>query len=128
GRSQEAINKDIYTGKFEIQVKNLEILNKVTKSLPFTLEEADKVDEELRLKYRYLDLRHEKSRRKFELRNNIIFAIREFLQHADFYEVETPILTKNTREGAREFLVPSRIHTGSFYALPQSPQLYKQIL
>lgn len=127
-RSKETVNKDIATGKIEIQVKKLEILNKVIKNLPFTLEEADKVDEELRLKYRYLDLRREKLRKKFEIRNNIIYAIREYLQNDGFYEVETPILTKNTREGAREFLVPSRIHMGSFYALPQSPQLYKQIL
>lgn len=127
-RSQEAINKEIPTGSFEVQVKKLEILNKVTENLPFTLEEADKVEEELRLRYRYLDLRREKLRKKFELRNNIIFAMRELLHSEGFYEVETPILTKNTREGAREFIVPSRMHIGSFYALPQSPQLYKQIL
>lgn len=127
-RSNETVNKDVSTGGIEIQIKNLNILNKVTKNLPFTLEEADKVDEELRLKYRYLDLRRDKLRKKFELRNDIIFSMRELLHSEGFYEVETPILTKNTREGAREFLVPSRIHTGSFYALPQSPQLYKQIL
>jgi len=127
-RSAGTVNADIPTGKIEVQVKQFEVLNKVTKNLPFTLEEADKVEEELRLKYRYLDLRRESVRKKFELRNNIIFEMRNFLHNKGFYEVETPILTKNTREGAREFLVPSRIHPGSFYALPQSPQLYKQIL
>ncbi len=127
-RSSGTINKEIATGNFEIQVNKIEILNKVTKNLPFTLEEADKVEEELRLKYRYLDLRRENVREKFDLRNKIIFAMRELLQTEGFYEVETPILTKNTREGAREFIVPSRIHLGSFYSLPQSPQLYKQIL
>ena len=127
-RSPETVNKEMSTGKLEVQVNNLNILNKVIKNLPFTLEEAEKVEEELRLKYRYIDLRREKVRKKFELRNNIIFTMRDFLHHIGFYEVETPILTKNTREGAREFLVPSRIHPRSFYALPQSPQLYKQIL
>lgn len=127
-RSEETINQDMPTGKIEIYVNKLEILNKVTKTLPFSLEEADKVDEELRLKYRYLDLRREKLRKKFELRNNIIFSMREFLQNEGFYEIETPVLTKNTREGAREFIVPARLHFKSFYALPQSPQLYKQIL
>ncbi len=126
-RSEQTLNKEISTGTIEVQIKNLEILNKV-KSLPFTLEEADKVEEELRLKYRYLDLRRSEVRKRFELRNNIIFAMREILQSEGFYEVETPILTKNTMEGAREFIVPSRIHPGSFYSLPQSPQLYKQLL
>lgn len=127
-RTKETINQQMPTGKIEIQVTKLEILNKITKNLPFTLEEADKVDEELRLKYRYLDLRRESVRKKFELRNNIIFAMRELLHSEGFYEVETPILTKNTMEGAREFIVPSRIHMGCFYSLPQSPQLYKQLL
>ncbi|MDR3646354.1 MAG: OB-fold nucleic acid binding domain-containing protein, partial [Candidatus Babeliales bacterium] len=127
-RSPETINKELSTGLIEIQISKLEILNKVTKSLPFNLEDTDKVEEELKLKYRYLELRSEKVRKKFELRNQIIYAIREVLHGDGFYEVETPILTKNTMEGAREFIVPSRIHPRSFYALPQSPQLYKQIL
>lgn len=126
-RSEQTINKELSTGLVEVQVKNLEILNKV-KNLPFTLEEAEKVEEELRLKYRYLDLRRPEVRRRFELRNNIIFAMREILHSENFYEVETPILTKNTMEGAREFIVPSRVHPRSFYSLPQSPQLYKQLL
>ena len=126
-RSQETINKDLPTGELELQVQQLTILNKA-KSLPFMLEEADQVDEELRLKYRYLDLRREAMQERFALRNKVTFAMREFLVKHGFYEIETPILTKNTPEGAREFLVPSRMHPGSFYALPQSPQLYKQLL
>lgn len=126
-RSASTINKELPTGKIEIKVEKVNILNK-SKNLPFLLEDAEKIDEELRLKYRYLDLRREKVKRRFEIRNNIIFAMREFLHNKGFYEVETPILTKNTMEGAREFLVPSRIHPRYFYALPQSPQLYKQIL
>ncbi len=110
-----------------MQVDRTYILNP-SKALPFIIEEAENVDEELRLKYRYLDLRRPAMQKKFALRNNVIFAMREFYNKNDFYEIETPILTKNTPEGAREFLVPSRMHPGSFYALPQSPQLYKQIL
>ncbi len=126
-RSDETINKDLPTGELELQVANLEILNKA-KTLPFMLEEAGNVDEELRLKYRYLDLRREDMQRNFALRHKVIFAIRQFLNDHDFYDLETPILTKNTPEGAREFIVPSRVSKGSFYALPQSPQLYKQLL
>lgn len=127
-RTESTINKDLSTGYIEIFVTNLKILNKVSRNLPFNLDEADKVDEELRLKYRYLDLRREDVRKNFELRNQIIYAMREVLHGEGFYEVETPILTKNTMEGAREFIVPSRLHPHSFYSLPQSPQLYKQIL
>ncbi len=126
-RSQETVNSELSTGQLEMQVEELTILN-ASKVLPFTLEEAGHVDEELRLKYRYLDLRRPAMQSNFALRNKVTFAIRDFLQQKDFYEIETPILTKNTPEGAREFLVPSRMHPGSFYALPQSPQLYKQIL
>jgi len=96
--------------------------------LPFSIENTDIIDEELRLKYRYLDLRRPEMHKNFALRHKVIYAMREFLNKEEFYEIETPILTKNTPEGAREFLVPSRIHPGNFYALPQSPQLYKQIL
>jgi aspartyl-tRNA synthetase len=126
-RAPQTINKELATGQWELRVDTLTVLN-TAKTLPFSLEDADQVDEELRLKYRYLDLRRPAMRANFELRNNIIYAMREFFQNESFYEVETPILTKNTPEGAREFLVPSRIHPGSFYALPQSPQLYKQLL
>lgn len=126
-RTPETINEELSTGKWELQVESLGILNKA-KQLPFTLDEAENVDEELRIKYRYLDLRRPQMRDRFELRHNVIFAMREFLASQGFYEIETPILTKNTPEGAREFIVPSRIYPGKFYALPQSPQLYKQLL
>jgi len=126
-RTSETINKNMPTGKWELQVTQLIILNK-SKTPPFSLDEAEKVDEELRLKYRYLDLRRPIMHERIKLRNNITFAMREFLTHKEFYEIETPILTKNTPEGAREFLVPSRMHAGHFYALPQSPQQYKQLL
>lgn len=126
-RSEATINKEVATGRFELQVEMVTVLNKA-KNLPFTLDEAAHVDEELRLTYRYLDLRRPEMHAKFVLRNNVIFALREFMHHEGFYDIETPILTKNTPEGAREFLVPSRTHKHSFYALPQSPQLYKQLL
>ena len=126
-RAPGTVNTELATGQWELYVTDITILNKA-KTLPFTLEEADSVDEELRLKYRYLDLRRPEMRATFDLRNKVIFAMREYLMAHDFYEIETPILTKNTPEGAREFVVPSRIHQGSFYALPQSPQLYKQLL
>lgn len=126
-RAQETKNPDLPTGDFEIQVDESTILNKA-KTLPFTLEEAPNVDEELRLKYRYLDLRTVMMQDNMRLRNDVLFAMREFLQSQGFYEIETPILTKNTPEGAREFLVPSRYKPAYFYALPQSPQLYKQLL
>ncbi len=126
-RASGTINTEIPTGRYELQAQELSILNKA-KALPFSLEHADEVDEEMRLKYRYLDLRRPVMQERIKMRHNIIFAMREFLVREGFYEIETPILTKNTAEGAREFLVPSRLHKGSFYALPQSPQLYKQIL
>jgi len=126
-RDLATINKELSTGKWELSVEEFEILNSA-KMLPFSIEGTDVIDEELRLKYRYLDLRRPEMHNNFVLRHKVIFAIREFLDKEAFYEIETPILTKNTPEGAREFLVPSRIHPGSFYALPQSPQLYKQIL
>ena len=126
-RTPETINKELPTGEFEVHVTELAILNKA-KTLPFMIEDADHIDEELRLKYRYLDLRRPEMRKHLELRNSIVYAMREFLHGRDFFEIETPILTKNTPEGAREFVVPSRLHIGSFYALPQSPQLYKQLL
>lgn len=126
-RDAATINHELATGAYELQVTTLKILN-TAKVLPFTMEEAANVDEELRLKYRYLDLRRPEMRQKFALRSTITCAMRSFLDAQGFYEIETPILTKNTPEGAREFLVPSRMHAGSFYAMPQSPQLYKQLL
>ncbi len=126
-RSPETVNLELPTGQFELQVMSITIANKA-KTLPFQIDEAEKVEEELRLKYRYLDLRTPQMLSRLAARHKLIFAMREYLDSRQFYEVETPILTKNTAEGAREFLVPSRLHRGSFYALPQSPQLYKQIL
>jgi aspartyl-tRNA synthetase len=126
-RTAETVNKELATGRFELQVTSVTVLNKA-KALPFSLEEANNVDEELRLKYRYLDLRRPEMRDRFELRHKVIYAMRELLSSEGFFEFETPILTKNTPEGAREFIVPSRIYPGHFYALPQSPQLYKQLL
>jgi aspartyl-tRNA synthetase len=126
-RSVNTINKELATGHLELQVTSLTILNKA-KGLPFSLDDAHIVDEELRLKYRYLDLRRSQMRKNFELRHKVVFGMREFFNEDNFYEIETPILTKNTPEGAREFVVPSRMHPGSFYSLPQSPQLYKQLL
>lgn len=126
-RSKETVNANIPTGKIEVKVNKLEILNKA-KALPFTLDEASSVDEELRLKYRYLDIRRPEIHEKFALRHKLIFEMRKFLNEQGFYEIETPLLTKSTMEGAREFLVPSRVHKGSIYSLPQSPQIYKQLL
>jgi aspartyl-tRNA synthetase len=126
-RAPEVINKDLATGEYELQVTNLTILNK-SKPLPFAIEDAEQVEEELRLKYRYLDLRRPEMQKRFKMRNDIVFAMREFFQGHGFYEIETPILTKNTPEGAREFMVPSRFKPGHFFSLPQSPQLYKQLL
>ncbi len=126
-RSAATINEKVATGRIEIHAAQIEILNSA-KTTPFQLEEAEQVDEELRLTYRYLDLRRPIMQERMRLRHACIFACREFLNNESFYEIETPILTKNTAEGAREFIVPSRIHKGSWYALPQSPQLYKQLL
>jgi len=121
------INEQLPTGAWELHAEKLEILNKA-KALPFQLEEGNRVDEELRLRYRYLDLRRPEMAQFITMRHKIIATIRQFLYAKDFYEIETPILTKNTAEGAREFLVPSRLMQGQCYALPQSPQIYKQLL
>ena len=126
-RADGNINSDLKTGKFELIVQNLSIVNK-SKPLPYQLQDADNVDDELRLKYRYLDLRREKMQSIIKTRRDAIFAIREYLNKEEFYEIETPILSKSTPEGARDFLVPSRLQLGEFYALPQSPQIYKQLL
>jgi aspartyl-tRNA synthetase len=126
-RADALINSELATGALELQVNSLTILNKA-KALPFMLEDADNVDEELRLKYRYLDLRRPRMNKLITLRSAVSQATREFFYGEGFTEIETPILTKNTLEGAREFIVPSRIHKHNFYALPQSPQVYKQLL
>lgn len=120
-------NPEMPTGAWELAVAQLDILSK-SKTLPFNLDEAEHVDEELRIKYRYIDLRRPAMYRRMMLRNTVTFAMREFLQRETFLEIETPLLTKNTPEGAREYIVPSRYYPHSFYSLPQSPQLYKQLL
>lgn len=126
-RSPQAINKNMATGTVEIVVNQLQVLNPA-KQVPFKPEESGNVDEELRIKYRYIDLRNPAMFERLKLRSETTIAIREFLSSKGFLEIETPVLTKNTPEGAREFVTPSRVHKGKFYALPQSPQLYKQLL
>ena len=120
-------NSETATGLLEIYPTKVELLN-TARALPFQLSEGAKVDEQLRLKYRYLDLRRPEMHKNLVLRHEISFAIRQYLNSNGFIEVETPILTKATPEGARDFLVPSRLNPGDWYALPQSPQLFKQTL
>ena len=126
-RDKDAINPKMPTGEIEIEATELRILND-TRLAPFSPAEEAIQNEEVRLKYRYIDLRREEMQRNFRLRHDITLAIRENLSQQGFLEIETPILTKSTPEGARDFLVPSRIHPGEFFALPQSPQIFKQIL
>lgn len=126
-RAHNAHNPALATGQVEVGVQDLTIHN-AAHPLPFQLEEASEVDEELRLKYRYLDLRRPEMHRIFKTRHEVIFALRKALDEEGFYEIETPLLSKSTPEGARDFIVPSRLQQGSFYALPQSPQIYKQLL
>ncbi|HXW86041.1 MAG TPA: aspartate--tRNA ligase [Candidatus Bathyarchaeia archaeon] len=126
-RTAETVNKELPTGEIEIQVSELVILN-TSKTPPFMLDEAAQVEEEVRLKYRYIDLRRPEMQYKFALRSNVLFLMREFLHKEGFYDLETPILTKSTPGGAREFFVPLHMHTGHVYALAQSPQIYKQLL
>jgi aspartyl-tRNA synthetase len=126
-REVPATNKNLKTGKIEILIENYKLLNKA-KTLPFVLSDRSSSEENLRLKYRYLELRMDELQKNILLRHKTYQETRNFLSHNSFVEVETPILMKSTPEGARDYLVPSRIQKGKFYALPQSPQLYKQIL
>ncbi len=126
-RERESINTEIPTGRVEIEVTDLRVLAK-SETPPFEITDNTNVKEELRLKYRYLDLRRSEMQNALMLRHKIVKCARDYFDENGFWEVETPILIKSTPEGARDYLVPSRVHQGKFYALPQSPQLYKQLL
>lgn len=126
-RDAEAINPKMVTGAFEVMATDITILNKA-KTPPFMIEDDNNVSDELRLKYRYLDLRRPQMTSNLKLRHQVTKTIRHFLDDNDFMDIETPYLAKSTPEGARDYLVPSRVHAGHFYALPQSPQILKQLL
>jgi aspartyl-tRNA synthetase len=128
-RPDESLNPKLATGEVEIYAESIELLNAVSKPLPFLISEADTIKEELRLKYRYLDMRGDRLANNLKLRFDVVKSIRRFLEDEyNFMEVETPILCRSTPEGARDYLVPSRVNAGQWYALPQSPQLFKQLL
>ena len=126
-RDPDTVNRNLGTGEIEVVAEELLLLNE-SKNPPFLPSEQTLPNEEVRLKYRYIDLRRGAMQANIELRHNVALAIRQYLASRGFLEVETPFLTRSTPEGARDFLVPSRVQPGSFYALPQSPQLFKQIL
>ncbi|HEY9576336.1 MAG TPA: aspartate--tRNA ligase [Pseudobacillus sp.] len=126
-RDESTVNENIATGKIEIQVNEVTILSEA-KTPPFPIEDTTEVSEDIRLKYRYMDLRRPVMYETFKMRSDITKTVRDYLDEEGFLDVETPILTKSTPEGARDYLVPSRVHGGEFYALPQSPQIFKQLL
>tara|TARA_Y100000748_G_scaffold223766_1_gene188416 strand:- start:4340 stop:6097 length:1758 start_codon:yes stop_codon:yes gene_type:complete len=126
-RDKNSVNSDMPTGEVEVFVTTMEILN-YADPLPFVISDRNSAEEDLRLKYRYLELRTEELQENIKMRHNTYQVVRNYLSKKNFIEVETPVLMKSTPEGARDYLVPSRIHHGKFYALPQSPQVYKQIL
>ncbi|MBC7474201.1 MAG: aspartate--tRNA ligase [Candidatus Sericytochromatia bacterium] len=126
-RPEESINKNTSSGSIELYATHLSILN-TAKTPPFEIKDEVNVEEALRLKYRYLDLRRPVMQKRMRTRHKVTQLVRNYMDQHDFYEIETPMLTKRTPEGARDYLVPSRVHPGEFYALPQSPQIFKQIL
>jgi aspartyl-tRNA synthetase len=126
-RSDETINSKIATGEVEVLAREIRVLNEA-KTPPFQIADENPVSEDVRLRYRYLDLRRTRMQQNIGLRHRVALTIRKHLDSQGFWEIETPILTKSTPEGARDYLVPSRVHPGEFYALPQSPQIFKQIL
>tara|TARA_B100000686_G_scaffold142031_1_gene149519 strand:- start:1131 stop:2897 length:1767 start_codon:yes stop_codon:yes gene_type:complete len=126
-RSDDTLNPKIGTGEVEVAIQSLTVLSEA-QTPPFQIDEETPVSEEVRLRYRYLDLRRDRMRKNIGLRHRIMLAVRTCLDKQDFWEIETPLLTKSTPEGARDYLVPSRLRPGEFYALPQSPQIFKQIL
>ena len=125
-RANEMVNSKIPTGEIEVLASHIEILNS-SKPIPFQLDSME-TSEEVRLKYRYLDLRRDEMQKRLRLRSKVTHFMRDFMDSNDFLDIETPFLTKATPEGARDYLVPSRTHEGNFFALPQSPQLFKQLL
>ncbi|HOC27774.1 MAG TPA: aspartate--tRNA ligase, partial [Rectinema sp.] len=126
-RPDTMVNPSMPTGEIEVKAENIQILSRCS-SLPFMIDEQTDAKEDMRLTYRYLDLRSFSMQRKIRLRHEAAFAVREYLVGKGFYEIETPTFIRSTPEGARDYLVPSRLYPGKFYALPQSPQLYKQLL
>ena len=126
-REKSLVNSEIATGEIEVYATSVDVLN-FAEPLPFTISDRDSAEEDLRLKYRYLELRTDELQNNLHIRHLAYQSVRNYLSENNFLEIETPVLMKSTPEGARDYLVPSRIHEGKFYALPQSPQVYKQIL
>ena len=126
-RSDDTLNPKIETGEVEIAIAEITVLSEARRP-PFQIADETPVSEDLRLKYRYLDLRRDRMQRNMQLRHRVLMAVRRSLDEQGFLDIETPVLAKSTPEGARDYLVPSRVHPGEFFALPQSPQIFKQIL